>query len=71
MTNTPKTTHPPVGYVDVIWAVRVPANSPIEGASLARVMQFDPASVASVYEVCDPTGHCQVIDLQDTAPNLH
>lgn len=71
MTTTPKTTPPPEGYVDVLWAVRVPANSPIEGASFARVMQFDPASVASVYEVRDPSGNCQVIDLQNTAPNLH
>lgn len=62
---------PPPGEVDVLWTVRLPADSGEQAASLARLMQFNPSSLASVYRTCDSRGHCQVIDLQDSAAIPH
>ena len=62
---------PPDGMVDVSWAVRVPAGTALEGACVARFMQFDPSSLAAVYRVREPSGLTHVIDLQDTASTAH
>jgi len=62
---------PPPGEVDVLWTVRLPADSGEQAASLARLMQFNPSSLASVYRTCDSRGNCQVIDLQDSAAIPH
>ena len=62
---------PPDGMVDVSWAVRIPAGTALEGACMARFMQFDPTSLAAVYRVREPNGRTQVIDLQDTASAAH
>ncbi|MBI2770551.1 MAG: hypothetical protein HYX47_13075 [Burkholderiales bacterium] len=62
---------PPDGMVDVSWAVRVPAGTALEGACVARFMQFDPSSLAAVYRVREPSGRTHVIDLQDTASAAH
>jgi len=61
---------PPEGFVDVMWAVRVRADSPEAGAAIARFMQFDPSSLASVYRCRDSQGVEEVIDLQG-ASSLH
>lgn len=57
-------TLPPPGYVDVLWSVRLRADSAEAGATIARVMQYDPSSLASVYRCRDSQGVEQVIDLQ-------
>lgn len=62
---------PPPGEVDVLWTVRLRADSGEQAASAARLMQFDPSSLASVFRTCDSRGHCQVIDLQDSATSPH
>lgn len=62
---------PPAGFVDVHWSVRVRADSAEAGAAMARVMQFDPSSLASVYRCCDTNGAVQVVDLQDAASSPH
>ena len=62
---------PPDGMVDVSWAVRIPAGTALEGACMARFMQFDPTSLAAVYRVREPNGRTHVIDLQDTASAAH
>ncbi len=67
LTNTPTSQPPPPGFVDVHWSIRVRAGSAEEGASIARLMQFDPSSLASVYRCCDSSGACQVVDLQSNA----
>lgn len=62
---------PPEGMLDVTWSVRIPATEAMEGACMARFMQFDPSSLAAVYHVRDATGSVQVIDLQDCAAAPH
>lgn len=62
---------PPPGEVDVLWTVRLRADSGEQAASAARLMQFDPSSLASVFRTCDSLGNCQVIDLQHTAASPH
>lgn len=62
---------PPAGFVDVHWSVRVRADSPEAGAAVARFMQFDPSSLASVYRCCDASGAVQVVDLQGAVSSPH
>jgi hypothetical protein len=71
MKNPTTPSLPPEGFVDVIWSVRIPAKTPDEGASLARLMQFDPSSLASIYHVRDSEGTCAQVDLQESSALVH
>lgn len=62
---------PPPGMVDVTWSVRISADNAIAGACAARLMQFNPASLAAVYRVRDAAGRVDVVDLQSAGAAAH
>lgn len=55
---------PPPGMFDVHWSMRVQADSALDSACCARFAQYQADSQHATYRVCDSTGTCQVIDLQ-------
>lgn len=61
----------PEGFMQVIWRSLMPASSHEEAACLARIVQANPASPMSVFEVVDAKGNRQVIDLQQAGNTVH
>jgi len=49
----------------VTWEIDVEAETPAEAATKAHAMQRDPASWATVYDVRDPDGQCERVDLHE------
>jgi hypothetical protein len=50
----------------VRWEITVDAESPEEAARVAREIQLDPESTATVFEVEDAQGHRVSVDLAAT-----
>mgnify|MGYP006883087109 CR=1 FL=1 len=45
------------------WKIDIEADSPYEAAALARQIQLDPDSTATVFDVFDENYNCEQIDL--------
>jgi len=48
----------------VIWTIDLDADSPEDAAHKALAIQRDPASIATHFEVKDPEGRTQEVDLE-------
>lgn len=64
----------PVGMYEVVWKMTVPVSQGMtaeDAASIARVVQADPASPMSVFFVRDERGNETSVNLAMTGAHLH
>ena len=47
----------------VVWSIELDADNPTDAARLAREIQTDPESIATVFVVTDPDGQPKTVDL--------
>lgn len=50
---------------DVVWNIELEADSPGEAAQIAREIQLDPDSMATVFEVIDEEDQIYTVDVED------
>lgn len=59
------------GFLEVVWRAQVRAEDHDHAASIARILQADPESPMSVFEVTDSAGARRVVNLQDMGTYVH
>jgi hypothetical protein len=59
------------GFMEVVWKAQLRADDHDQAACLARILQADPASPMSVFQVTDSKGTSKSVNLQDAGALVH